>query len=129
MSFIPGLPHVALRPDVVLVAILPPLLYSGAFFTSLRDLRRNARTLSLLSVGLVLTTTLAVAAVAHVAISGLSWPVCFVLGAIVAPTDAVAATAIAARLGLPRRIVAFIEGERLFKDATAIVAYDFAVIS
>src|SRR5262245_61179878 len=100
-----------MRPDVVLVAILPPLLYSGAVFTSLRDLRTNARTLSLLAVGLVLATTVVVAAVAHAAIAGLSWPVCFVLGAVVAPTDAVAATAIASRLGIPRRIVTIIEGE------------------
>src|SRR6266487_4548454 len=79
LGFVPGLPHVSLQPDVVLVAILPPLLYSAAFFTSLRDLRRNVRPLSLLSVGLVFTTTLSVAAVCHAAISGLSWPVCFVL--------------------------------------------------
>jgi CPA1 family monovalent cation:H+ antiporter len=127
LGFVPGIPHVTMRPDVVLVAILPPLLYSGAFFTSLRDLRRNARPLSLLAVGLVLVTTLAVAAIAHEAISGLSWPVCFVLGAVVAPTDAVAATAIASRLGIPRRLVAIIEGESLINDATALVAYGFAV--
>src|SRR5438552_5084101 len=127
LGFVPGIPHVALRPDVVLVAILPPLLYASAFFTSLRDLRRNVRPLSMLAVGLVFATMLAVAAVAHVAISGLSWPVCFVLGAIVAPTDAVAATAIAARLGIPRRLVALIEGESLINDATALVAYGFAV--
>ena len=127
IGFVPGLPHVELRPDVVLVAILPPLLYSAAFFTSLRDLRFNARPLTLLSVGLVLTTTVAVAAVGHAMIDGLSWPVCFVLGAIVAPTDAVAATAIASRLGLPRRLVAIIEGESLINDATALVAYGFAV--
>jgi CPA1 family monovalent cation:H+ antiporter len=127
VGFIRGLPHVELRPDVVLVAILPPLLYASAFFTSLRDLKRNARPLSLLAVGLVLATMLAVAAVAHVAISGLSWPVCFVLGAIVAPTDAVAATAIASRLGIPRRLVTLIEGESLINDATALVAYGFAV--
>jgi Na+/H+ antiporter len=126
-GFIPGIPHVALRPEVVLVAILPPLLYSAAFFTSLRDLKRNARPLSLLAVGLVFTTMLAVAAVAHTAISGLSWPICFVIGAIVAPTDAVAATAIASRLGLPRRLVTLIEGESLVNDATALVAYAFAV--
>ena len=104
VGFVPGIPHIALRPDVVLVAILPPLLYSAAFFTSLRDLRRNVRPLSLLAVGLVLATTLTVAAVCHAVISGLSWPVCFVVGAVVAPTDAVAATAIASRLGLPRRL-------------------------
>src|SRR5919204_95701 len=127
LGVVPGIPHIALRPDVVLVAILPPLLYAGAFFTSLRDLKRNARPLSLLAVGLVLVTTLAVAAVAHGLISGLSWPVCFVIGAVVAPTDAVAATAIASRLGIPRRLVTLIEGESLINDATALVAYAFAV--
>jgi Na+/H+ antiporter len=127
LGFVPGIPHLTLDPDIVLVAILPPLLYSAAFFTSLRDLRANVRPLSLLALGLVLTTTLTVAAVAHTFIDGLSWPVAFVLGAIVAPTDAVAATAIAARLGLPRRLVALIEGESLINDATALVAYRFAV--
>src|SRR5919197_4791656 len=110
LGFVPGIPHVTLEPKVVLVAILPPLLYSGAFFTSLRDLRRNVRPRSLMAVGLVFATTVAVAAVCHAAISGLSWPVCFVVGAIVAPTDAVAATAIAERLGIPRRLVAIIQG-------------------
>jgi CPA1 family monovalent cation:H+ antiporter len=81
----------------------------------------------LLSVGLVLATTVSVAVVCHMAISGLSWPVCFVIGAIVSPTDAVAATAIAARLGIPRRLVTLIEGESLINDATALVAYRFAV--
>src|SRR5436190_8393316 len=127
LGFVPGIPHVALRPDVVLVAILPPLLYSSAFFTSLRDLRRNIRPLSLLAVGLVFVTMLMVAAVCHAAISGLSWPVCFVLGALVAPTDAVAANAIASRLGIPRRLATLIEGESLINDATALVAYRFAV--
>jgi len=127
LGFVPGIPHVALRPDVVLVAILPPLLYSSAFFTSLRDLRRNIRPLSLLAVGLVFATMLAVAAICHAMISGLSWPVCFVLGALVAPTDAVAATAIASRLGIPRRLETLIEGESLVNDATALVAYGFAV--
>ena len=127
LGFVPGIPHVALRPNIVLVAILPPLLYSSAFFTSLRDLRRNVRPLSLLAVGLVFATVLTVAAVCHAAISGMSWPVCFVLGALVAPTDAVAANAIAARLGIPRRLATLIEGESLINDATALVAYRFAV--
>jgi monovalent cation/hydrogen antiporter len=127
MGFVPGIPHVQLKPQIVLVAILPPLLYGSAFFTSLRDLRTNARPLALLSLGLVLTTTVSGAAVCHAFISGLTWPVCFVVGAIVAPTDAVAATAIASRLGLPRRIVALLEGESLINDATALVAYKFAV--
>src|SRR5438132_9213966 len=127
LGFVPGIPHVALPPDVVLVAILPPLLYSSAFFTSLRDLRRNIRPLSLLAVALVFVTMLAVAAICHAAISGLSWPVCFVLGALVAPTAPVAATAIASRLGIPRRLRTLIEGESLINDATALVAYRFAV--
>jgi Na+/H+ antiporter len=128
LGFVPGLPHIALDPDVVLVAILPPLLYSAAFFTSLRDLRANARPLALLAVGLVLATTVTVAAVAH-AFVDLSWPVAFVLGAIVAPTDAVAATAIAERLGIPRRLIAVIEGESLINDSTALVTYRFAVVA
>jgi Na+/H+ antiporter len=127
IGFIPGVPHVALRPEIVLVAVLPPLLYAAAFFTSLRDLRQNVRPLSLLALGLVLVTVVGVAAACHAGISGLSWPICFVIGAIVAPTDAVAATAIASRLGVPRRIVAIIEGESLINDATALVAYGFAV--
>jgi Na+/H+ antiporter len=127
IGFIPGVPHFSLQPDVVLIGFLPPLLYSGAFFTSLRDLRTNARAISLLAVGLVLVTMLTVAVVCHWAIGGLSWPVCFVIGAIVAPTDAVAATAIGSRLGLPRRLVTLIEGESLINDATALVAYSFAV--
>ncbi len=127
IGFIPGVPHVTLRPEIVLVAVLPPLLYAAAFFTSLRDLRRNVRPLSLLAVGLVLVTVVGVAAACHAGISGLDWPTCFVIGAIVAPTDAVAATAIASRLGAPRRIIAIIEGESLINDATALVAYSFAV--
>ena len=127
IGFVPGVPHVALRPEIVLVAVLPPLLYAAAFFTSLRDLRANVRPLSLLAIGLVLATMGAVAAACHAGISGLSWPTCFVIGAIVAPTDAVAATAIASRLGIPRRLVAIIEGESLINDATALVAYGFAV--
>jgi monovalent cation/hydrogen antiporter len=127
LGFVPGIAHLTLDPNIVLVAFLPPLLYSAAFFTSLRDLRANVRPLSLLAVGLVLTTMLSVAAVAHTFVIDLSWPVAFVLGAIVAPTDAVAATAIASRLGIPRRLVSLIEGESLINDATALVAYRFAV--
>src|SRR5438105_13235065 len=108
MGFIPGLPHVTLPPDVVLVALLPPLLYSGAFFTSLRDLRANKRPISLLALGLVATTMAAVATAAHEWI-GLPWAVAFTLGAVVSPTDALAATEIASRLGAPRRVVSLIE--------------------
>ena len=125
LGFIPGLPHVALPPDLVLVAVLPPLLYSGAFFTSLRDLRANKRPISLLAFGLVATTMAAVAIVAHEWI-GLPWAVAFTLGAVVSPTDALAATEIASRLGVPRRIVSLIEGESLVNDGTALVLYKAA---
>jgi Na+/H+ antiporter len=127
IGFVPGIPAIQLPPDLVLIAVLPPLLYGAAFFTSLRDLRENAGAISLLALGLVLTTMLAVAAVAHGLIPDLSWQGAFVLGAIVSPTDPTAATAIAERLGLPRRIVALIEGESLVNDGTALVAYKFAV--
>src|SRR5437868_11767757 len=86
LGFVPGLPHVQLPPDLVLVAILPPLLYSAAFFTGLRELRSNLRPISLLAVGLVAATTIGVAVVAHAAIAGLSWAAAFTLGAIVSPT-------------------------------------------
>jgi monovalent cation/hydrogen antiporter len=126
LGFVPGLPHVSLPPDVVLVAVLPPLLYSGAFFTSLRDLRTNRRPISLLALGLVATTMAAVAMAAHAWI-GLPWAVAFTLGAIVSPTDALAATEIASRLGAPRRVVSLIEGESLVNDGTALVLYKAAV--
>ena len=128
LSFVPGIPAIELPPDLVLVAVLPPLLYGAAFFTSLRDLRENAGAISLLAVGLVLVTMLAVAAVAHELI-GLDWPEAFVLGAIVSPTDPTAATSISERLGLPRRLVALVEGEALVNDGTALVAYKFGVVA
>jgi Na+/H+ antiporter len=127
LGFVPGMPRIELPPDIVLVAVLPPLLYGAAFFSPLRELRANARPIVLLAIGLVLTTTVAVAAVAHAAIPGLGWPTAFVLGALVSPTDPTAATAIAERLGLPRRLVALVEGESLVNDGTALVAYRFAV--
>ena len=127
IGFIPGVPEVQLNPDLVLVAVLPPLLYGGAFFTSLRELRANMKAIGFLAVGLVLVTMLAVAAVAHEFIDGLDWPEAFVLGAIVAPTDPTASSAIAERLGLPTRLVSLIEGESLVNDGTALVAYRFAV--
>jgi monovalent cation/hydrogen antiporter len=117
---------VVLDPDLVLLIILPPLLYSAAFFTPLRELRRNVRPISLLAIGLVLATTLSVAWVAHEWLD-FGWPAAFVLGAIVSPTDPVAATSIARRLGVPARIVTIVEGESLINDATALTAYKFAV--
>ena len=127
LGFVPGLPHFQLAPDIVLVAILPPLLYSSAFFTGLRDLRANLRPITLLSVGLVAATMCAVAVIAHAAVSGLSWAAAFTLGAVVSPTDALAATEVIRRVGAPRRIVAIIEGESLVNDGLALVLYKTAV--
>jgi monovalent cation/hydrogen antiporter len=126
LGFVPGMPEVRLDPDLVLLLFLPPLLYAAAFFSSLRELRANIGPISLLSIGLVIVTTAGVAAVAHFLV-GLSWPVAFVLGAVVSPTDAVAPATIVRRLGVPRRIVTVIEGENLTNDWTALVVYRFAV--
>ncbi len=127
LGFVPGLPHLTLPPDLVLVAILPPLLYSAAFFTGLRDLRTNLRPISLLAIGLVAVTTVGVAMAAHAAIGRLSWAGAFTLGAIVSPTDALAATEVARRVGAPRRVVSIIEGESLVNDGIALVLYKAAV--
>jgi CPA1 family monovalent cation:H+ antiporter len=126
LGYLPGVPNVELDPDLVLVIFLPPLLYVAAFFADLRALRADARALSLTSIGLVLVTTCAVAIVGHELI-GLSWAVAFALGAIVSPTDPVAATAIARQLGAPRRLVNLIEGESLINDSSALIAYRVAV--
>lgn len=125
LAFVPGLPRVVLDPEVIFLLFLPPLLFSGAYMTSWRDLRENARAIGMLAVGLVLGTVVAVAVVAH-AVAGFGWAAAFVLGAIVSPTDAIAATAIAQRLGVPRRIVTILEGESLVNDATGIVTYRVA---
>jgi monovalent cation/hydrogen antiporter len=127
LGFVPGLPDVELDPEIVLVVFLPPLLYSAAFFSSLRDLRANMRPITLLATGLVLFTAVAVAVVAHAVIDGIPWAAAFALGAIVSPTDPVAATSIIRRVGAPRRIATVLEGESLINDATALVAYRVAV--
>jgi len=127
MGFLPGLPDVVLEPELVLVIFLPSLLYSAAFFASLSDLRADLRSISLLAVGLVIATAAAVAVAAYALIDGLPWAAAFALGAIVAPTDPVAATAIARRLNVPRRSVNILEGESLINDGAALVVYRVAV--
>ena len=127
IGVVPGMPELELRPELVFFGVLPPLLYSAAFFTSLRELRANVRPIGLLAVGLVVMTTVGVAVVAHAFIEGLSWPSAFVLGAIVSPTDPIAATAIARRLGVPHKLVAIVEGESLVNDGTGLVLYRVAV--
>jgi CPA1 family monovalent cation:H+ antiporter len=126
LGLLPGMPEVELDPELVLVLFLPPLLYAAAFFSDLRALRDEMRAISLLSIGLVGVTVCAVAVIAH-EVMGLSWALAFALGAIVSPTDPVAATTIMRRLGAPRRLVNVIEGESLVNDATALVAYRVAV--
>jgi Na+/H+ antiporter len=129
LAFVPGLPTVALDPQLVFLFFLPPILYAAAFFTSWRDFRDNLVSISLLAVGLVAATTTAVAAAVHFLVPGIPWAAAFVLGAIVSPPDAVAATAIAQRLHLPRRMVTIIEGESLVNDATGLVFLKFATVA
>ena len=126
LALVPGLPSIELAPELVLLLVLPPLIYSSAVAMSWREFRFNLRPITLLAVGCVAFTTIAVAAAAHWLL-GLSWPVGFVLGAIVSPPDAVAPLAIARRLEIPRRILVILEGEGLANDATALVLYRFAV--
>src|SRR3954454_18553214 len=126
MGFLPFLPRVELQPEIVLVIFLPPLLYSGAFFADLRALKADARVISLLSIGLVVATTVTVAVATHALVGDLPWAACFALGATVAPTDPIAATAIARRLGVPRRQINILEGESLLNDASALVLYKIA---
>jgi monovalent cation/hydrogen antiporter len=126
IGFLPFVPDVSLQPDVVLLGLLPLLVYDAAVTSSPTAFFRNARSIGVLAVPLVVATALVVAAVAHW-LGQLSWPMAFVLGTAVGPTDASAATSIARRLGLPRRLVTILEGEALFNDATALVLYAAAV--
>jgi CPA1 family monovalent cation:H+ antiporter len=127
LALVPGLPIIRLDPDLVFLVFLPPILWAAAYFTSLREFRRNLRPISLLAVGLVLATTAGVAIVARLLLLGMGWPEAIALGAIVSPPDAVAATAIIRRLRVPRRIVTILEGESLVNDATALIVYRAAV--
>jgi monovalent cation/hydrogen antiporter len=127
LSFVPRLPEVKLNPDIVFYFFLPALLYPAALFTSWRDFRRNLRPILLLAIGLVLATTLTIAWIAHAILPALPWAAAFALGAIVSPPDAIAATAIIRRLGVPHRIQVILEGESLVNDATALVALQFAI--
>jgi monovalent cation/hydrogen antiporter len=126
LGLIPGVPHVELEPDLVLLVVLPPLLYYAAFFSEPRALRTYARALTLTAFGLVLVTMALVAVVGH-AVLDLDWPMAFALGAILSPTDPVAATAIMRRLGAPRRIVELAEGESLVNDTVALIGFRVAV--
>lgn len=129
LSIIPAIPDFRLDPQIILLLFLPPLIFSAAWVTSWREFRANLVPILLLALGLVLVTVLFVALIAHLVIPGISWPVAFLLGAVVSPTDAVAAGSIIRSRGLSARVTAIIEGESLVNDATALVAYNFAVMA
>src|SRR3569833_1821151 len=128
IALIPGQPDVTLAPELVLLAILPPLIYSAGVSMSWREFKFNLRPITLLAFGCVVFTTCAVAAAVHYLL-GWQWGVAFVLGAIVAPPDVVAPLGIARRLALTRRLLVVLEGEGLANDATALILYRFAVIA
>src|SRR5580693_7719737 len=127
LSFIPGIPHISLSPDVIFLVVLPPLLYTGAWFTSWRDFKYNIVSILFLAFGLVGFTVWGVAEAANYSFAPFDWRLGVVLGAVVATTDAIAATAIAKRIGLPQRIVTVLEGESLVNDATGLLALQFGV--
>lgn len=126
LALIPGLPTVRLAPELVLLLVLPPFIYSSSVAMSWREFQFNLRPIALLAVGCVVFTTVAAAAATHWLLA-LAWPVAFVLGAIVSPPDAVAPLSIARRMRLPRRLLVVLEGEGLANDATALILYRFAV--
>lgn len=127
VSYVPGVPDYTLDPHIVLPLLLPPLLYTAATDSSYLDLRAQARPVALLSVGYVLFATFVVGCAAYLIVPGLPLTAALVLGAVVAPPDAVAATAVARRVGLPSRITTILQGESLVNDATAITAFKVAL--
>lgn len=129
ISYLPSMPEVHLEPEVVLLGFLPPLLYATAIQTSLVDVNANRRSILLLSVGLVIATTFGVGALVHWLLSDTGWAPSLAIGAVVAPPDAVAATAVARHIGLPRRIVTILEAESLLNDATALVSLRTAILA
>jgi CPA1 family monovalent cation:H+ antiporter len=129
IGLIPGLPTAQITPEIVFLLFLPPLLFDAALHTSWHDLKHNRDAIGRLAIGLVLFTTAGVAVIAHYMIPGFTWPLAFALGAIVSPPDAVAATSAIKGLHLPKRLVTILEGESLINDATALIAYRYAVIA
>ena len=127
LALVPGLPRVKIAPEWIFLTVLPPLLFSGGWTTDWNIFRKNLRPITLLAVGLVLVTTVAVAVAIQALVPGFGWAAAFILGAIIAPPDAVAAGAVFERFAVPRRIVAILDGEGLVNDGTALVLYRFAV--
>ena len=129
LSFIPGLPHVAIAPDLIFLIFLPPLLYEAAWTTSWNDFWRWRRAIGLLAFGLVVFTALIVAYVARAVIPGFSLALGFLLGGIISPPDAVAATSVLRGIRVPRRVTAILEGESLINDASSLIVFRFALLS
>ncbi len=127
VGLVPGLPRITLAPDLVFLLFLPPILYAAAWYTSFNEFKRNIEPIAVLAVGLVLATTVGVAWAARTFIPGLSWAEGFLLGAIISPPDAVAATAVLQGLNVSKRLVTIIEGESLVNDSTGLVAFGFAL--
>jgi len=127
IAVIPGIPRLDLRPDVVFLVFLPPLLYAAAFNASPRDLRAEAGRIGLLAIALVVLTVAVVAVVARLVLGELSWAMAFVLGAVLAPTDPVAATAVFRRTPVPERVAVVVEGESLVNDGVGLTIYRAAV--
>jgi monovalent cation/hydrogen antiporter len=127
LGLVPGVPHVEVDPQIIFLIVLPPLLYIAGYFTPVHGLRANVTTVSSLAVGLVIASACAVAVVARALLPGIPWSMAFALGAIVAPPDAVAASAVTSRLAVPRQIVTILEGESLLNDATALTMYTIAL--
>ena len=127
LGFVPLVPQLPFDPEIILVLVLPPILYQAALLTSWRDFAVGIRTISLLAIGLVAATTLAVGAALKFLLPDIPWAAAFAFGAIVSPPDAVAATAILSRMNIPRRVVTVLEGESLVNDAAGLVLYKFAV--
>ena len=123
LAFVPGIPHIRLEPDLVLLVFLPPLLFIAAIETPIRELRANIAPITRLALGLVIFTVITVAIVAQALVPSMGWAAAITLGAIVAPTDAIAATSVFRRLGVPRVVTTLVEGEALFNDASALIIY------
>src|SRR5258706_12906586 len=127
ISMVPGLPAITLNPDIVFLVFLPPILYAAAWTMPWQEFKAAKRPITLLAIGCVIFTTCAVAWVAHLFIPIMSWPECFLLGAIISPPDAVAAAAATKGLSIPKRVTVILEGESLVNDATGLIAYKYAI--
>jgi len=127
VGFVPALPKLELNPEIVFLIFLPPMLYDAAYNISPKEFRTNFNTITTLAISLVFITVIGIAVVAHYCIPGMTWPLSFVLGAILSATDAVAAMSATKGLGLPHKTITILEGESLINDASALIAYRFAV--